>query len=148
VEPENQIVFLTLDIVKKYVHKSVYRTGVSSILFADENVAPSYFGYLMKPYLNDIITLKASQLQEAGILTYLLREFESVDLIPEPIGPQVLTLKHLEAGFVVIFSLLASSFAVFAIEIAPKLSRMFWAWLRKAIFSYVVVKFTKMNKLM
>jgi hypothetical protein len=118
-------------------------------LFADENVAPAYWGYLiMQPHLKDVITLKAGQLQQAGILTRHLSKFEGVDLKPEPIGPQVLTLKHLEAGFVVIFSLLASSVAVFAIEIAPKLARLFWAWLRKAIFFYVVDKFTKMNKLM
>jgi hypothetical protein len=146
-EPENRIGLLYVAMMKKYVHKKKYRSGVSSIFFADENVSPMYFGYYMQPHLNDIITLKAGQLQQSGILTRLLHTYEG-NSKPEEIGPQVLTLRHLEASFVVIFCLLASSVAVFAVEIAPKLSKKLWTWLRKAVFFYVVVKFAKMNKLM
>jgi hypothetical protein len=132
---------------RKFWAKFEYRSGISSIFFADENVAPKYWGYLMQPHLKDTIKLKARQLLQAGILTRHLRELEG-DLKPEEIGPQVLTLRHLGAGFVVIFCLLASSVAVFAVEIAPKLLKKYWAWFGKAVFFYVVVKFTKMNKLM
>jgi hypothetical protein len=133
----------------KSLYSETYRSGVASVFVADENVGPKYIGFIMSPPLNDIITLKASQLQEAGITQRFIKSkfLRGVEFKPEEIGPQVLTLQHLKTGFVMIFCLLASSVAVFAVEIAPKLARMFWAWLRIGIFFYVVLKVRKLNKL-
>jgi hypothetical protein len=126
-----------------------YRFGVSSVYVTEENIAPVWKGYVMKTPLKEIITLKASQLHESGILTNLLSTTSLEDFKSklEKIGPQVLTLQHLSAGFVVIFSLLAFSVAVFAVEVAPKLWKIMQAWLGKAVFCYILVKFTRMNKL-
>jgi hypothetical protein len=127
-------------------YKMAYKYGVPSIYVADEIVAPTWFGFFMDPPLKEIIVLKVSQLQQAGITQRSLKPqfMEDVEFKPEEIGPQVLTLRHLEAGFVVILFLLLLSIAVFALEFAPKLL----AWLQKAAFCCVVMKFTKLNKLM
>jgi hypothetical protein len=136
--------------IMKAFQKLSLKSGVASNFVTDENIAPLYWGYVMKPHLKDIITLKTSQLHEAGIYTHkfnslLLQDFE---MKPEEIGPQVLKLRHLAAGFVVIVCLLAFSVAVFAVEVAPKLLRKLFSCLGKAIFCCVVVKFTRINKLM
>jgi hypothetical protein len=136
-------------VVKKFYHKIEYRSGVSSIFFADENVAPLYWGYYMQPHLNDIISSKAFQLHESGILTHTLHsKLDGADWKLEQIGPQVLTLRHLGASFVVILCSLASSVAVFAIEVVPKLLKKLLTWIRNAVLFYVVYEFSKMNKLM
>jgi hypothetical protein len=113
----------------KAYQKLYYRSGVSSIFAAEENVAPLYWGFVMNTPLKDIVSLKASQLHESGIISHMfkaafMKDFESK---PEAIGLQVLTLQHLEAGFVVIFCLLVLSIPVFAVEIAPKLWKKLFA---------------------
>jgi hypothetical protein len=150
-EPENRIVYVAPQmIMKMYFKYYSFRSGVPSIYVADENVVPSYWGYTMEPHLKEIITLKASQLYESGISANNMKSrfLEDFRMKPEEIGPQVLTMQHLEAGFVVIACLLAFSVAVFALEVAPILWRKMLAWLEKAIFCCVVVKFTRINKLM
>jgi hypothetical protein len=144
-EPENRFGFLATSVLIKMIYN--YRSGVTSIFVADENIAPLHWGFIMKTPVKETISLKASHLQEAGILTHklkseIMQDFRSK---PQEIGPQVLTMRHLEAGFVVILCLLALSVAV---EIAPKLWKKLRAWLEKAVFCCVVVKFVKINRLM
>jgi hypothetical protein len=149
IEPENRVGLLATSLVMKIIHRKFLDSGASSVCVADEDVSAFWFGFVMKTHLKEIISLKASQLQEAGILTRELKfEFmEDNKSKPEKIGPQVLTLQNLSAGFVVISCLLALSVAVFAVEVAPKLLKNLRAWLEKAVFCYVVMKFTKLNKL-
>jgi hypothetical protein len=149
-EPENRYGFISTPNLMKTLNKDEYRYGVSSIFVADVDITPMWFGYTMKPLVKEIISTKAAHLQEAGILSYkinsaFMKDFETK---PEEIGPQVLSLQHLEAGFVVILCLLGFSVAVFAVEVAPKLLKMLLLWSEKAVFCCVVVKFTRMNKLM
>jgi hypothetical protein len=134
-EPENRIAILT---TPKYIslhYKVFYRSGVPSVFVAEEDVAITWFGFVMDPPMKDIITLKASQLQQAGIMQRSLKpEFkEDFELEPEEIGPQVLTLQHLEAGFVVILFLLLLSIVVFAVEFASKLL----VWIKRVVFCCV-----------
>jgi hypothetical protein len=149
-EPENRLAIVASSKLMKMYHLNTYKTGMSSIVVSDEDVAPLTWGFSMNAPMKDIISLKASQLNEAGILSHDLNNlfFKYPHSKPEDIGPQVLTLKHLRAGFVVILCLLALSIAVFAVEIVPKLWRKLVAWLEKAIFCCIVLKFTIMNKLM
>jgi hypothetical protein len=149
-EPENRMGLFASLMVMKAFYKRDYRSGVPSVFVADENVLPLHWGYVMKTPLRDIISSKALQLQEAGIWTRhfknaMLEDFRSK---PEEIGPQVLTLQHLSAGFVVIVTLLSLSVAVFAVEVSAKLWRKLLPWLGKAVFCCVVLKFTRINKLM
>jgi hypothetical protein len=99
-----------------------YKRGVSSIFVADEDVSSAWYGFRMNVVLKDIISLKASQLVESGILPRVLEKVALDDHLmkPEEIGPQVLTLRHLEAGFVVICVLLGVSIVAFVVELAMK----------------------------
>jgi hypothetical protein len=118
VEPENKIAFVTFSHHINLYEAFEYKFGVSSSFKADEVVSLSYF-YISAPiHLREILNLKASQLYESGIYKHA---FNKQYKIRDPvkvfrIGPQVLTLKHLEAGFVVFCSFLSLSFIVFVIE--------------------------------
>jgi hypothetical protein len=149
-EPENRVATVISPTLLKLYYRREYRSGVSSIFATDENVAPTLFGYIMKTHLKEIVSLKLSHLNEAGIFSHtmkphFMKDFESK---PEEIGPQVLRLHHLAAGFVVILFLLIVSVAVFAVEVLPNLWKSLLSWPGKAVFCFAVVKFTKMNKLM
>jgi hypothetical protein len=76
---------------------------------------------------------------------FALEEFKSK---PEKIGPQVLTLQHLGAGFIVICVSLGISVIAFAAECAPMLIRKFKRWFGLSVVLYVVVKFTRMNRML
>jgi hypothetical protein len=101
----------------------------------------------MHPSLRDILALKASQFQESGYYSYKIKQTfrESFLIKPEEIGPQVLTLNHLQAGFLLIFGLLALSFVAFLAEcstiVLKKLAELF-------VVCFVVAKFVRMKKLL
>jgi hypothetical protein len=149
VEPDNHLAHV-LPLMYMKTSYQQYRSGVPSVFVADENVGPFWWGFIMKTPLKGIISLKASQLHESGILSHIMKAafIEDFRMKPEAVGPQVLTMQHLAAGFVVFLCLLAFSVAVFAFELAPKLLKMLLTWLEKAVFCCVVVKFTRTNKLM
>jgi hypothetical protein len=115
---------------------------------AKEDLASYYVGFFAIPHLTKLIRLKATQLLESGIFWFLYknahfpRDFTSK---PEAIGPQVLTVTHLKAGFVVFCVLLSLSVAAFICECAPKVSRKLF---NLCLSCYIVVKFTKMNKML
>lgn len=131
-------------------YKQTYYYGVSSVLETDENMSTFQFGYAVHVALKDIIGLRTSQLFESGIFTYNLKNlihFEDFKSKPEAIGPQVLTIDHLGAGFVIILVCLGISSVVFAIECAPILFRILKKLTRMTFACYVVVKFIRMNKI-
>jgi hypothetical protein len=109
---------------------------------------------MMDIVLKDIITLKAAQLNEAGILAHEQRKkfnTESIRSKPEEIGPQVLTLQHLSPGFMVICGMMTISFVAFVAECTPRLLKNvkeLWDFgIEILVLSYIVVKFIKIHKL-
>jgi hypothetical protein len=149
-EPENRIGFVTTSLIFREALKQCYRSGVSSVFLAEDNIAPVHIGYFINVAHKDIITLKASQFVESGIISYWMKKtiYGEPPTKQEEIGPQVLTLQHLSAGFVVIFALLALSIIAFAAECAPKLLRSTKKWIQRCVMGYVVMKFTRMNKML
>jgi hypothetical protein len=147
-EPENRMAIVIIPMVVEAEYLEKYRYGVSSIHETNEIVSPVHMGYSMHIALKDIVCLKASQLMESGIYTRnfkyggVLEDFKKK---PQAIGPQVLTLRHLEAGFVIIVVSLGLSGIAFLVECAPilikKLSRM-------CLACYIVINFTRMNKML
>jgi hypothetical protein len=125
----------------------IYRTGTSSIYESEVgNIAPVHFGFEMNVALKDIMNLKISQFHEAGFFSFeKVRNYTEKGLRQEDIGPQVLTLQHLKAGFVVICWLWAVSIAVFFAECAAPLLKNI---MQMFIMSYAVIKFTIMNKIL
>jgi hypothetical protein len=140
VEPENRMSLVVTPFNLEKLYKTIYKTGVSSVFMLDENVTPYYWGYMTNLVMKDIIYLKATQLFESGIFSHYMKQFYLEDF-----GPQVLTLQHLEAGFVIICGLLSLSVLAFIIECTPKvIKKMF----EMCLVCYIVVKFTKMNKML
>jgi hypothetical protein len=101
--------------------------------------------------LKNIIYLKAPQLVESGIMHRHMQDaFVQVDKKPKPqaIGPQVLTVQHLSASFIIIFGFLGLSMIVFMAECAPKLMIKLKKQFEMCLMCYIVVKFTRMNKML
>jgi hypothetical protein len=115
---------------------------------ADDDLSTYHVAFHSRLELKTLIYSKAMQLLESGIFWFLYknahfpRDFTSK---PEEIGPQVLTVTHLKAGFVIFCVLLSLSVAAFICECAPKVSRKLF---NLCLSCYIVVKFTKMNKML
>jgi hypothetical protein len=122
-----------------------------SVFEADEDTLPYFMGYKMHIALKDTFTPKISQLHESGIIRRELRgaSIESFRMKPGKIGPQVLTLSHLRAGFIVISVLLGVSVLIFMVECGPMLAKKLFDWcLNYFLPCYIVVKFTRMNRML
>jgi hypothetical protein len=147
VEPENRVALVIQQNMMNVISKRNLRSGVVSVFEADEDTLPFYMGYKMHIALKDVMNLKMSQLHESGIPQQLLGlvAMESFRTKPEEIGPQVLSLAHLKAGFIVIFALLFLSVSVFLVECGPKLVKKLFYW---CLPCYIVVKFTRMNRVL
>jgi hypothetical protein len=147
VEPDSRTASIAPPLMLSFAYKNTYRSGVSSVFATDVEVSPAWYGFGMHIVLNEIISLKASQLQEAGLLSKYIKQasLEDFRMKPEEIGPQVLNLRHLEAGFVVICVLLGVSVVAFSVECASKLMVKL---LDMCMMCCVVVKFTRMNKML
>jgi hypothetical protein len=145
-EPENRIAWIAMPSTLKRAYKR-YRTGTSSNYESEVgDIAPVHFGFLMNVALKDILILKISQFHEAGFFSVeKIRGYTERWLKQEEIGPQVLTLEHLKAGFIVICGLLILSIAVFFAECAAPLLKNI---MHMFIMGYSVVKFTMMNKIL
>jgi hypothetical protein len=117
-----------------------------SIAAADEAISPVYWGFMTHLSLKNIVTLKASQLNEAGIVAHEWNKVfkEDIRMKPEKIGPQVLTLRHLEAGFILICSMLVISIIAFVVELSPKMLK---GILGPCLACYGIVKYVMMRKL-
>jgi hypothetical protein len=124
VEPENRLAVVDVPTVDEVIHKKEYRSGFSSIFIADGDVSPVYYGFMSSSSMREIVNLKASQLRESGITSHILKKSQNFtkEYKPKPgkVGPQVLTMEHLRAGFIVFWACLGISMAVFMAEILWK----------------------------
>jgi hypothetical protein len=148
-EPENRLAFLADPLVLNNNYIWHLKQGTSSIFKVDENMSPVFHRFVMHIALKDIITKKASQLLESGSLSYSITFplRKSIKFKPEEIGPQILTLKNLEAGFIIILMCLAVSIVAFVAECTPKLMRKLKTQIEICVACFVVVKFVKMKKM-
>jgi hypothetical protein len=147
VEPENRLGFFSAPIFLKETYKKKLKAGASSIFEAEGEYSPTYLGLKSHIVLKDIISLKARQFTESGIFPNLFKNlfWDDNKSKPEPIGPQVLTLRHLGPGFVIITVLLGLCVLVFVVECTPRVSKKLF---RACLACYIVVKFTRMNKML
>jgi hypothetical protein len=147
-EPQNRFGFVYSPIELKIALNRNYKLGLTSLSMADKDLSTYHVAFHSTLELKKIIRSKASQLLESGIFNFLYknahypRDFTSK---PEVIGPQVLTVTHLKAGFVIFCVLLFVSVTAFIIECAPKVSKKLF---NLCLSCYIVVKFTKMNKML
>jgi hypothetical protein len=132
------------------MYKDFYRSGVSSIYESNENIASGCKGITTNTALRDIIHLKASQLHEFGVITHLDKNssLEGFRTKPDEIGPQVLTIRHLKAGFVVIGFFLGLSCIVFMIECGPILWKNLKTLFEMSLMCYIVAKFVRLETML
>lgn len=149
VEPENK--FTTLGSLSNYKSiNSGYRTGTSSLLLSEENIGSLYSGYFFAPHspFKDIIVLKASHLQEAGFLSLWHKfAFNPKGKKPESlkIGPQVLTMGHLEIGFVICIICFMVSIAVFTAEIGNGLAKKLFRSISNGVYAGFIIQAFMIN---
>jgi hypothetical protein len=147
VDSGNRIVAITAPAWFKQYMGMVFGSGTSSIIVAEPSIAPVYFGisteqHVMKPELH----LLASKLRESGILAHLMKNYlfrDEMNEKPREIGPQVLTLGHLRAGFIICIVMWSLSALAFIFEYSVRIWKKLFTL---CVSSYVAVKFTKMNK--
>jgi hypothetical protein len=135
----------------KLICKQRYRSGVMSVFEADEDTLPFYMVYKMHIALKDTFIPKILGHIESGIAQRHFKGLwlESFKTKPEEIGPQVLTFAHLRAGFIVISVLLGVSVLIFMVECGPMLAKKLFDWcLSLFLPGYIVVKFTRMNRVL
>jgi hypothetical protein len=147
VEPENRLATIAPNVWYRDLMRLHYKRGTTSIFIAEQEISPVYLGIATVPFMKAGFQSTALQLLESGIFMFLHKNEYSKSFDPKPaeIGPQVLTLTHLQAGFFICSALLCLSVVVFFLEFAPKVLRKLFSLL---LASYVVVKFTKMNKML
>jgi hypothetical protein len=116
-EPENRLAFLDSSMFVNNVFKD-FKIGMPSIFESDEVIAKVLIAASISPPLKDIVSLKTSQLIESGIFKRIFERYSKrgFPVKPQAIGPEVLTIQHLSAGFVVICGLLVLCILAFAAE--------------------------------
>lgn len=101
-----------------------YRSGITSVEMLDENVNNIYVGLAYKPFCPyyNVLNDKTLKLVEAGLINLWQRRQKPQrnDMKIEDVGPQVLTMEHLEFGFLICLISLAFGFAAFVVELLIK----------------------------
>lgn len=101
---------------------NLYRSGVSSLYALDETFRPFHFSFIF-PFYSPFIERfdeKTIELHSNGLIEHWTKNFMNPKGIinkSENIGPQVLTLDHLEVCFLIILLPLILAFIAFAGEI-------------------------------
>jgi hypothetical protein len=150
----NRFALVTTPSMINGIYRMTYRSGSSSITLSDEDVSQMHTAVVMHVSLKDIVRPKLSHLHESGVFSFILKhsKLEKFRTKLEEIGPQVLTMTHLKAGFVVIIVLLGVSVVAFAAECAPMLMKKVKSQLKKlfdaCLSCYVVVKFIRMKRML
>jgi hypothetical protein len=120
VEPENRMAIIAPHHFPDYIHKFRYSSGTSSIITTYVQISPLYYGYVSFEPLKEIVKLKAARLVDSGILKHTLEKSKSSN--PSESNskgyPEVLTLPHLEAGFVIFCVMSGVSIVAFLGECA------------------------------
>jgi hypothetical protein len=121
-----------------------FKTGMQSIFESDEVIAQVHIAASISPPLKEIVSSKTSQLIESGIFMRSFNQYYGRDLPKKPqvVGPQVLTVQHLSAGFVVICGLLVLCILVFAAEWLTVLMKH---WLKHRKFQVIHGRFKLMT---
>lgn len=119
-DPANKGVTLSPEVAFEKIVAKSYRSGVSSLhaLEQEINRAPGAFGFKRFSPFFETFNNKLGQLLDNG-----LHESDGLFTLPDKIrqfdeiGPQVLTMDHLEVAFIACFIPLVLAIVVFILEI-------------------------------
>lgn len=117
VEPENRSSFCQIAQLLQIYESIFYRSGHSSVRILKEKFQSFYVGLMMNPSpFNDLIDNMIRNLLSGGIIGHWSRNFLYSTKSFEEAGPQVLSMDHLEIGFIICFFPLGLSLIVFFAE--------------------------------
>lgn len=111
------------DTLISYIENHEYRSGLTSLHVIDEFVQSTYFCLYLKNFspFNELLNEIIMNFNDAGIFDYDVKDFLNPKGIHRKIeedGPQVLTMEHLEIGFIICSIPLSLAVIAFFIEIA------------------------------
>lgn len=135
-EPTNKAAVLGFPQIFWAIDKE-YRSGLPSLLMLAETFKIFHVALTFKPYCPyyEVVNLKTTQFVDAGLTDYWLKETINPKLqkkVVEKIEPQVLTLDHLDVGFLACLIPLLASMIVFVVELFVK-------WLENLyIYKYII----------
>lgn len=120
-DPANNGVSQTTEIVFKEAQKMTYRSGVTSLFVLQENVFNHPLGFGFKPFspLFETFNDKIGRLIASGATNQMFEEYSlpAISKRNDAIGPQVLTMEHLEIGFIACLIPLGCAVVIFFTEI-------------------------------
>lgn len=121
----NKAATKSLFLLLPIIHNKFFRSGISSILTLIDKFEFVYYGIPFKPFnpFLEIFNFKVAQLFEAGLTEYWIKNFQNPKGFSQKvdkIGPEILTMEHLEVGFLVWLISLTLSIVVFVVEILAK----------------------------
>lgn len=119
-EPENRATTIGTPLILDLITNQ-YRNGITSLSMVKESIGMLCFGFAFQPFspFYDTLNRKVMHLIESGITDYWIikHNFGRSLFKIEEIGPQVLTMEHLEVGFIVSIAPLFISLLSFFLEI-------------------------------
>jgi hypothetical protein len=121
VEPENKATIFGLEIQLSQVNNYKLKSGVSSLILLQEKVHSFYLGLVFdrgNPFF-DIIDELILYLMSGGLIQFWRKTrlmHRGMFKIQEKVPPQVLTMGHLEIGFLICLIPMGLSLIAFLIE--------------------------------
>ena len=101
-----------------YINNRAYRSGTTSLTYLEENMKLVYIGifFNVSSPLTEVYNEKLEWLKTGGFLDDW-KLYEYLPLKLEEIGPQILTMDHLEVAFLLCLAPLSLCFAAFIAEL-------------------------------
>lgn len=142
-EPANRgTMFLTQEMINVN-EVEYYRSGLFSVTLLDETIVSQKRGFVYKPFSPFFETFneKIDEMLSSGIVEYWNKKLFNPSLVKrteEEVGPQVLTMEHLEVGFISCLIFLILSIFVFLLEvfiplIKSSIKKLFSFWVFKRL---------------
>ena len=118
-EPANRA---TMSVSREYINvieKSNYRTGTASLQFLEENHVTYHLGIVFRSFSPFFETFNEAKgwLESNGWMERFRQRYSTFKRKPEELGPQVLTMDHLNLGFLACLIVAAVSLAAFIGEL-------------------------------
>lgn len=151
-KPENKLCVFDNKHIYDIIHQKKYRSGISSLHILERPTSLTFYGIPLKPYspfnhlLNDIVL----RLAAAGIFENDYKNFYYSNghkrTLQEDIGPQVLTMEHVEIGFLVCLIPCFLSIVAFVLEcLIPRVRKGLKAFVGNIVFLIVTMKYLEVK---
>lgn len=118
-EPSNKATIFATPTYLSMIHRKSYRLGYSSLSFIEEKIITSHscLPFPMGSPFYEAFNEKIDEIIESGIVSMWKKDLEDFPRNREEIGPQILTMEHLEFGFLACLIILTMSVIAFTLEI-------------------------------